>query len=117
MDEIVAFKNPAFEEEREWRIVARPRLVELQRAEEPKGTNESQVTQGTADDIQYRHSKGALVPYLKLSPIDNEKLPIRSIRLGPSLDKLQMEYALYAFLLKYGFSSARLFGSQMPVIL
>ena len=62
MDEIVAFKNPAFEQEREWRIVARPRLIEMWRDWiEHDGTNNNRTQGTTATPVQYRHSRGVLV--------------------------------------------------------
>ncbi len=79
--------------------------------------NENQDHGETGTNIRYRHSKGVLVPYLKLSPLDNGQLPIHSLRFGPSLDKFQTEYALQGFLLKHGYEDIQVFGSEMPVIL
>jgi hypothetical protein len=123
MDEIVSFKNPAFTEEREWRIVARPRLVEMQRARQQDARAIEQAPaqqapageQAPASPIQYRHSKGTLIPYLSLSSRENGQLPIHSVRYGPTLEKFQTEYALIGFLIGHAYNHVRVVGSELPV--
>ena len=112
MDEIVSFKNPAFAEEREWRIVARPRLVEMQRLRQQQA---NVAEQQPASPIQYRHAKGSLVPYLSLSSTKGKKLPIHSVRIGPSLEKFPTEYALLGFLIAQGHKQVQVLGSDLPV--
>ncbi len=119
MDEIVSFKNSAFEEEREWRIATRPRLIEMKRARRDQGVSEQQKSRtGPHSYVQhFRHSKGGLVPYLELSPLENQLLPIQSLRFGPSLDKFKTEFALLGFLQKYGYGGVTVGGSDTPVML
>ena len=84
MDEIVAFKNPAFEEEREWRIVVRPRLIEMQRATDGK---EDAAEEASGNFIQFLQSKGSLVRYLVLSRRNRQIAdPFSTLRaiLGPA---------------------------------
>ena len=109
LDEIVTFKNPAFEEEQEWRLVVRPRLLAPVR--EPDTPHETPV--------KFRSSRGILVPYIELRPPKTEKLPINSIRYGPSLNPLRAESSLCSFLLVNGFSQDRISidGCTTPVIL
>jgi Protein of unknown function (DUF2971) len=84
LEEIVGFKNKAFEVEKEWRIVIRRREL---------------LKQGTDDGghtpvpVHFR-SRGLLTSYVKLIPSYNENvparmrpdlLPIASVRSGPTL--------------------------------
>ena len=56
LDEIATFKIPAFEEEREWRLVVRPRWID------------KSAKFSTSSLIKFRESRGYLVPYLELRP-------------------------------------------------
>jgi Protein of unknown function (DUF2971) len=68
LDEIVGFKNKAFDAEREWRIVVRPRELLKQ------GTDDGGRT---PTPVYFRSVRGVPVPYIKLIPIEG-KLPIAS---------------------------------------
>jgi hypothetical protein len=105
LDEIATFKNPAFEEESEWRLVVRPRWID-------KSANFS-----TSSLIKFRESRGYLVPYLELRPPEGQRLPIRAIRYGPSLIRERVEDPLQLFLNSCGFRGVRIDGSELPVIL
>ena len=55
--------------------------------------------------VYFRSSRGMLAPYVKLIPIDpSKKLPIRSVRSGPTFDKTTAVMAVCMMLDKNGFS-------------
>jgi hypothetical protein len=107
LEEIVGFKNEAFSVEQEWRVVVRRREF---------------LKQGTDDGgkaplpIYFRPSKGTLVPYVKLIPTESgKKLPVVSVRSGPTLDKAATSMALSMMLTRNGFTGVRVLGSDIPV--
>ncbi len=106
LDEIVRFKHPAFVDEREWRLVARfdPRrpLPKTKPSDQPL--------------FRFRSSGGYLVPYIELKPAKG-KLPLCSVRVGPSLDFKRYDGPTRLFLARHGFSDAEVVGSDLPVIL
>jgi hypothetical protein len=108
LEETVGFKNPAFEVEKEWRIVVR------QRDQKKQGTDDGGRT---ATPVQFRPSEGILVPYVRLIPIKpTEKLPVVCVRSGPTLDKITAGMAVRMMLDKNGFSSdVKVQGSDVPV--
>jgi hypothetical protein len=105
LDEIIGFKNQAFDVEREWRIVVRRR--ELLR----QGTDDGGYT---PPQVYFRASGGFLVPYVKLVPMAG-KLPIACVRSGPTLDKTTAAFALRMFLDRNGFPATNIKGSEIPV--
>jgi DUF2971 family protein len=106
MEEIVAFKNKAFEMENEWRVVVRRRELMKQ------GTDDGGKTR---PPTYFRSSDGMLVPYVKLIPIEEGgKLAVASIQSGPMLDKTTALMAVSQLLDKNGFSGVRLLGSDIP---
>jgi hypothetical protein len=107
LDEVVSFKHPAFSDEREWRVVARLDL----RAELPP----SKPTPGKPLH-QFRQSGGYVVPFIELGS-KKEKLPLASVRFGPSLDFKRYEDSIRMLLAYEGFSKVELNGSELPVIL
>lgn len=108
-EHVVGFKNPAFAEEREWRIVLRRNLWDW--------------IQDLADNKpwfkpDFRHSRGILVPYIQLKPASGQNnLPVVSVRFGPSLNKMKAEPSLRTFLTANGYSHAEIRGSNIPVLL
>ena len=107
LDEIVSFKDEAFDVEKEWRVVVRPREL---------------IKQGTDDGgamplaIHFHVSRGMLVPHIRLIPLDPaKKLPIACIRSGPTLDKITAGMAVRLILEKNSFPGVRVQGSDMPV--
>jgi len=107
MEEIVGFKNQAFEVEQEWHVVVRHRELTKQ------GTDDGGKT---LTPVHFRTSKGMLVPYVKLIPSDpTKKLPIASVRSGPTLDKTTAGMAVGMMLHTYGFPGVRVQGSDIPV--
>lgn len=107
LDDIVTFKNPAFEEENEWRLIARPSLIRTQMA---------QQSEEEAASFKFRESRGSLVPYLELLP-RAEKIPLRSVRYGPSLEGSRVENPVRMLLAGCGFQRIGVTGSELPVIL
>ncbi len=108
-DEILSFKNKAFEEEREWRLIARPRLFRLH-ANDDRGK--------TPSKFYFRPSRGLLVPYIKLAPLRG-KLQIASVRSGPSLDETKAEASIRLLMRQNGFEDKDVdfSGSSIPVII
>jgi hypothetical protein len=108
LEEIAAFKNPAFSVEEEWRLVVRPRIF-------PPQTNEDRAPAGGTLHC-FRASRGIIVPYVLLAPSDG-KLPITQIRLGPSIERERVQNSLTLFLATNGFQNVHVDGSDIPVIL
>jgi Protein of unknown function (DUF2971) len=115
IEKIVAFKNPAFVEEQEWRLVARQRQL---------------VKQGVDDggksptEFYFRTSRGLTVPYIKLIPKQGPSVPgkpsfpLKSVRFGPTLNRAKGESALRQLLEMNRFqSNIAIFGSDIPVLL
>jgi hypothetical protein len=107
MEEAVAFKDAAFSVEKEWRLVVRRREL---------------VKQGTDDggrssiNIRFRPAHGYLVPYVRLIPTaGHKKLPLRSIRSGPTLDRLAVILSILPLLDSNGFRGVRLEHSGISV--
>jgi len=107
LDDIVTFKNPAFREEKEWRLIVRPRLI---------GTQQSQPSGVKASPFRFRGSRGSLVPYLELHP-EGERIPLKSVQFGPSLEASRAENSVGMLLASCGFKDVKVSGSQIPVIL
>ena len=105
LDEIVRFKHPSFEDEREWRLVAR---FDFRHAHEGNFSPEP--------FFKFRNTGGHLVPYIELRPKAG-KLPLTSIRFGPSLDFRRYEDPMRLYLANTGFTGIGVGGSDLPVIL
>jgi Protein of unknown function (DUF2971) len=106
LEEIVSFKNKAFDIEKEWRVVVRQRELTKQ------GTDDGGKT---PLPVHFLISKGMLIPYVKLIPTDPaKKLPIACVRTGPTLDKTTAGMAVSMMLGKNGFS-AGVQGSDISV--
>jgi hypothetical protein len=106
MDDIAGFKHGAFHEEQEWRLIVRPRIFLKQ------GTDDGRASPAP---LYFRSSNGTLVPYIKLIPLRG-KLPISSVRLGPSLSK-RAEAAVQMMLNANGYSTVTVHSSDIPVLL
>lgn len=107
LDEILGFKNKAFEEEDEWRLIIRPRIFLLQGRDDHGKTPTKRY---------FRKSRGLIVPYLRIVPATG-KLPIRSIRSGPSLDKVRAEASVRLLMREFGFPEPEFTGSEIPVLM
>lgn len=108
LEQIIGFKNEAFKEENEWRIVVRPRVTKKQRVDDGGKT---------PTPIYFRCSKGIPIPYVKLNGRFKQKLPISRIRSGPTLDKHLAKIAISTMLDQNGFPSIPIEGSDIPVLL
>lgn len=107
LEEIVGFKNEAFEVEKEWRIVVRRRELTKQ------GTDDGGKT---PTPIHFRCSRGMVVPYVKLIPTDpGKKLPVACVRSGPTMDKTIAGMAVKMLLEKNGYPSVLVEGSDISV--
>ena len=95
---ILHYKNPAFEAEQEWRLVAHFQLLL------------NQVKPG------YRTSNLGVVPFFDWHRSGTDKLlPITDVIVGPSPYGMVSEYALKGFLDQNGYGSANTFYSQIPI--
>jgi len=108
LNQIVTFKNPAFREENEWRLVVRPNLI--------RGQDRKPPSRGPSPKFKFRQSRGSLIPYLELHPTD-DKIPLKSVRYGPSLVGNRVEGPLRLLLADCGFTNVEVTGSELPVIL
>lgn len=108
LEEIVRFKNEAFNVEKEWRIIVRRRELKKQTIDDAGKT---------AVPLYFRALKGMLVPYVKLIPTDPpyKTLPIQSIRTGPTLDKETSKMAITLMLEKTGYPRVRVDGADISV--
>jgi hypothetical protein len=108
LEEAVAFKDQAFEVEKEWRIVVRPRELHKQ-ANDDGGK--------TPVPVYFRTSNGLIVPYVKMLPTKNHhtKLPIVSVRTGPTLDKNNAALSVNMLMQKNGYSGVAVTGSGITV--
>lgn len=106
MDEIVRYKDPAFVDEREWRLVAR---LDFRRDPPEKKLSEESL-------FRFRSAGGYVVPFINLKPRDG-KLPLASIRFGPSLNFNRYEDPMRLYLAAHGYSGVDVSGSGLPVIL
>lgn len=98
---VYSFKDPAFEEENEWRIV------------KSLGVNE-------VDELKFRTSMGNLVPYFELQILIPEgknagKLPIKSVVQGPHVAPDTGEKALASLLKKLDYQGIDLKKSKVPL--
>jgi hypothetical protein len=107
LEQIVTFKNPAFREEGEWRLVARPNLLRARVGQQPQEGD---------SPLKFRVSRGSLVPYLELLPKEG-KIPLKSVRYGPSLEGSRVENPVRMMLTVNGFPDVDVTGSKLPVIL
>lgn len=104
LEEIVRFKSEAFQVEKEWRAVVRQREFSKQ------GTDDGGKT---PVPVNFRTSRGMLVPYVKLVPWkQDKKLPIACIRSGPMLDTT---VATCMLLEQNKFPRVRVHGSDITV--
>jgi hypothetical protein len=101
--EIVRFKHPAFEGEREWRLIVRPTSTNL-------NTQEIQ-------HLQFRTARGMIVPYLEVHPKEGTLLPIEWVRYGPTLEKKRVQHSLDLLFKQKGYHQMTFKGSDIPVIL
>lgn len=107
LDVVVSFKNEAFSSEKEWRLVVRRRELGRQSTDD--------VGKAPAD-VHFRSLKGTLVPYVKVVPRDaDKKLPIASVRSGPTFEKTAARMAVSMMLTANGYSDVEVYGSDIPV--
>jgi hypothetical protein len=102
-NEIVRFKHPSFEEEREWRLIIRPTSPRLNAME--------------IKHLQFRTAKGDIVPYLELHPKKGKLLPIQSVRYGPTLKQKQAINSLSLLFQQKGYSDIPFEGADIPLAL
>jgi hypothetical protein len=107
MEEVVAFKNEAFEVEREWRIAVRPRNLRRQHIILPNAP---------APSPHCRSMRGMVVPYVKLVPPKSDsKFPLCSVRSGPTMDKTTAGMAISLLTQNTKYAGVRVLGSDITV--
>ena len=95
LEETLSFKSKAFAVEQEWRMVVRPRKL-LKQGNDDGGR--------TPIPIHFRVTDKYAIPYVRLIPKgDDQKLPINSIRSGPTLDRSIAELSIRQLLSKHNF--------------
>ncbi len=107
VDEIVSFKNAAFEEEDEWRLIVRPRKYLLS-GRDDRGKTKLKT--------YFRTQRGIPIPYVKLVPM-NGKLPVARIRSGPSIDLVRARASVGLLLRENDFPEIKFNGSEIPALL
>lgn len=95
---LIAFKNSAFQEEREWRLVC---------IFDPNT--------GTTKHLEFRSSGGFISPYVVLKPVDGELLPIEVVCQGPRVSSEIGAEAVRDLLLKYGYKDTKVEDSGIPL--
>lgn len=92
-----AFKDPAFEEEQEWRLVADPRTVHDQ-------------------EVHFRKGSSTPVPYIhfRLREEGENRLPVSRIWVGPSRNRKLDLRVVDQLVDKYGLSGADVQASETP---
>jgi len=114
IEKIVGFKNPAFAEEREWRLVARQREL-MKQGIDDGGKSPTEV--------YFRTSRGLVIPYIKLVPRQGPQIPgqapflLSSIRFGPTLNRSKGEASLRMMLEMNDIKNVVIDGSDIPVLL
>jgi len=101
--EIVRFKHPAFEGEREWRLIVRPTSTHL-------NTQEMKY-------LQFRTARRLMVPYVEVRSKEGTSLPIAWVRYGPTLEKRRVQHSLDLLFKQKGYNQMTFKGSDIPVVL
>jgi hypothetical protein len=102
--QIASFKNAAFADEREWRIVLRPSALD-----HPRRMHVAR------SPINFRVSKGILVPYLKLIPETGNLLPLTKVRFGPLLQAERTKQSVGTFLREHKHLAVQVEASEIPI--
>jgi hypothetical protein len=114
VEESIGFKDAAFAVEKEWRFVVRSRELLKQ------GVDDGDHTKLP---IRFRTARGQLIPYIRLLPSkaampligDGSKLPIASVRCGPTGDRVSAWMAVRYLLDGQGYRSVRANRSEISV--
>jgi hypothetical protein len=116
LEEAIGFKDAAFAEEKEWRFVVRSRELLKQGLDDGDHTNLP---------IHFRTARGHLTPFVKLRPSKATmpligvagKLPIVSVRCGPTGDRVSAAMAVRYLLDAKGYRPARVDHSEISLAL
>jgi hypothetical protein len=97
-----SFKNPAFSQEKEWRVIA------------------LNLETDNVDALHFREVQGTVVPYIEmrfptLEPDKKDHLPIVEIIQGPLVDPALGEKSLKLLLKKYGYDNVEVRRSKVPI--
>jgi hypothetical protein len=97
---IVSFKNPAYSEEKEWRLV------------------QLHSTGTLAPGLQFRATRGRIVPHVAVAAHAAEKprLPLVSVTVGPGADAPRAEKSIKQALQTFGYSAdaVKVISSNIP---
>lgn len=98
---LASFKDPAFREEQEWRVLKRFAV----------GLDSKEVL--------FRTANGVIVPYVELDVFREQrkdsKLPLEIIRYGPSAPELATEEAIKLLLFSTGYGDVKIERSGIPL--
>jgi hypothetical protein len=102
-DLIWSFKNPAFGEEKEWRLI------------------KTRAANKQPELLKFRETNHGLIPYLDtyIYNTDNNSkyFPIKSIRFGPALDVIKTRSTIELFLYKSSTKKSNIFINPHNVII
>jgi hypothetical protein len=89
-------KDPAFEDEKEWRVISRPRSCKSER-------------------FDFRPGRSTLIPYYKF-PLTSESLPfeVREIVIGPTPHPVQAKDSVSSFLVSQNLRDVMVENSVIP---
>jgi DUF2971 family protein len=99
-DWVCSVKHTAFSEEREWRLVAFPKIVDKDKS---------------FDGVMIRPTPELLLPYMVLQPLPDERLPIVEIRCGPSRLQQESGKAVGVLLRRHGYPAIPISYSKIPL--
>jgi hypothetical protein len=99
---LYSFKDPAFSEEKEWRVVL------------------ADINNANLDKVPFREMRGTIVPYVEmplssLEPVKENHLPIVEIIQGPLVDPALGEKSLKMLLKKCDYNNVKIRQSEVPI--
>jgi hypothetical protein len=90
-------KHPKFEEENEYRQFYQPGSTSLQL------------------EVKFRNGRFGLTPYIEIPFIEEGRLPLRTVTIGPCLDPDVEKYTVKALLEKHAYTSVEVLTSDIPL--
>ena len=94
MTEFVTLKDPAFKEEKEWRLI--------------------RFGEG-GSRRQFRTGRLGVVPYIEFAPPDGKMLPITKVVQGPTADRSSAKRAVEILLKDLGYAGVEVEVSTIPL--
>ena len=112
MSLVTSFKSPAFAEELEWRLVARPFFTSFPTVPQDGLAEVRKI-------VDFRSTERGLVPYIELTPLANVRLAdiISQVRFGPTANPGLARSATRLLLDSNDLESVEVVGSDISVLL